>query len=116
MSSFVRVRSKAEIDKLIDTVTKNKKTLQDAVTDDVVGSQFTQAETIKSQKPLLQGLDKIVSKIDERLAPPNLDALGNPVIKPDGSIDRKSFIGIMGYVLGYQQLNNHMTSAINTDR
>ena len=87
--SFIRVRTKAEIDKLIDEVAKNKKTLTNAVTDMVVGTEFGKTEDKKRESPIVSGLNKIVEKIDERLAPPDLNPNGTVKLDPrDNSVIR----------------------------
>ena len=111
MSSFHRVRSKEELDKLIDEVMKNKKILTDKVTEDVVGAQFSQADTIKTQKPIIEGLDKITAKLDERLAPIVNDAQGNPVRDADGSIQR---MDIFRQIAKIQDATGQSTAAIVT--
>ena len=68
--SFRKIKSKAELDKLIDTVTRNKKTLQGEVTDQVVGKEF--AQTASKTDPIITGLNEIVKKIDDRLSVPSL--------------------------------------------
>lgn len=68
--SFIRVRSKQELDKLIDSIIANKKTLTQTVTNTVVGDQFAKAEAKKAQAPILEGLKDVSNKIEERIAPP----------------------------------------------
>ena len=59
--SFRKIKSKAELDKLIDTVTRNKKTLQGEVTDQVVGKEF--AQTASKTDPVISGLNEIVKRL-----------------------------------------------------
>ena len=108
--SFIRVRNKAEIDKLIDEVMKNKRTLTNAVTDYVVGNEFSQGEEAKKQAPVLAGLNKIVDKIDERLTVPVYEN-GKIKMNPDKTIARKTFMDMMMELINN---NNTLTHDIKT--
>lgn len=71
MSRFKRVRTKAELDALINTVTKNKQKLQNEVTEEVVGKEV--AKQVAKQgaqaqaSPITAELQNVVKKIDEVL-------------------------------------------------
>src|ERR1700678_447284 len=89
---FVHVKSKAEVDKLINAVVKDQKAIQSDITDSVVGEQFANQEQTKQQKPILEGFKAITEKLDERLAPARKDREGNVLLNPDKTIQRDSFI------------------------
>jgi len=80
MSSFRRVRSHEELNKLIDSFEKNRKILKDQVDEESLSAQAAQHDYAKQQAPTLKGLEAISQKIDERLAPAVLDAQGKPVL------------------------------------
>lgn len=91
--SFVRVRSKEELSKLINEISKTKKELKEKVDDLVIDPQFNEQEVLqKQQAPTLRGLKEISEKIDERLAPIMRDAQGNPLISPSGETKRTNLL------------------------
>ena len=69
MSRFKKVRSKAELDNLINTLTKNRKILQDEVTSEVVGKEFAKQGAQEQASPITAELQKVVKKIDDVLNP-----------------------------------------------
>jgi hypothetical protein len=73
MSRFVKVRTKDELDKLINTITKNKTKLKKQVDDEVVGKEFAKQGAAEQQSPVLAGLKDVVNKIDSVLTEPSTD-------------------------------------------
>lgn len=73
MSRFRRVRTKAELDALINTVTKNKQKLQNEVTEEVVGKEFAKQGAQAQASPITAELQNVIKKIDEVLSPTQLE-------------------------------------------
>ena len=97
--SFIRVRSKAELDRLVDSIGKNQKELQNTITEQAIGDQFTKAANAKAQAPVIEGLQGLVDKFDQRFfQSPELDANGNVVLNPDNKtvkVTKTNFVKMM---------------------
>lgn len=97
--SFIRVRNPADLNRLVEAISKYKKSIKNTIDETALGAQFSKEENTKQQAPILEGLGEIVKKIDERLAPPELDANGNPILNPNGTIRRKTFADTMNNLI-----------------
>lgn len=92
MSRFKKVRSKAELDNLINTLTKNRKILQDEVTSEVVGKEFAKQGAQEQASPITAELQKVVKKIDQVLNPTQMKnkVPGKPWLgeEPETEVDK----------------------------
>lgn len=69
MSRFVQVKNPDEVNCLIDEVTKNKHILRNEIQADQLGKEFAQKEQLKTQKPVLEGLEAIKSSLQDVISP-----------------------------------------------
>src|ERR1700692_4163003 len=92
MTSFVRVRTPAEISKVINEIRKNSNKIKGIIEEETIDSQFAKQEVAKQQAPTVDALGEISKKINETFNPIVLDKNGNFKINDKGEMVRHNIL------------------------